>query len=212
MPDYAAIERLAKLRDNGTLSEAEFEREKAAILSAPDEAAFFAEERSGALAFIKGEFSDHPIISSILAIGIGTILYAFISAALFPAPPEPEYEIVLPEGVTEYVTASDLQASFERNEIATIQRFQGDVVMVSGRVSSVDADLFDRPVIRLKTGSWRNISVPVSAHDSNFAAKLNPGDEVFVICVGINEVMGSPVFADCEASIGPTYVEVETGE
>ena len=214
MTDYRTIERLAKLRADGVLSDEEFETEKAAILASQD---IYVDvevlgKRAAILDFLKTEFYEHPIITSVLVLTISLLAFSFVRGNLFPAPSGPEVEAVLPPGVDVAISAEDLWASFERNEIATIRRFEGQVVLVSGRVTTVDANIFDNPTVRLKSGGWNSVSIKLGSGDIDFAANLQPGDQAHFQCLGVNEVLGTPVFDRCTPSEGPTYIEVGQSE
>lgn len=211
MVDYEALERLARLHANGALNDTEYEIEKNVVMSGEhDERTFDLQDTpSGLSNFLKNEFREHPIISGCILLLVVAISYAVFVQSFFPTPSMPDYDMILPPGVTEYVTAEELQGSFDSNEIATIKRFEGEVVLLSGRVDRVTADIFDNPTVHLDSGGIGSIKIHLSSASREFAAQISPNQTVYFQCVGINEVFGSPVFSECMPSSGPRYVQKE---
>ena len=99
------------------------------------------------------------------------------------------------------VSCSTLNDEFEVNEMRAIRKYRGKDVIITGRVTSIDADFYDNAQINLSTGDeWGFGSCTLSPPTNNqdFAYDLDKGQYVKLKCKGINEVMGSPTASSCK--------------
>ncbi|MCZ2896360.1 OB-fold putative lipoprotein [Burkholderia thailandensis] len=96
------------------------------------------------------------------------------------------------------VTASQLFAAYEKNEVAADQQYKGKSLLVSGTVQSIDKDAFDNIVIQLRTS---NEFMPVHAYlasgNEAVAASLDKGQKVKWVCEGEGRLIGSPMLREC---------------
>lgn len=94
------------------------------------------------------------------------------------------------------VTAEELFADYDKNEIKANAKYKGSNVKVTGTVSGIDADVMDDPVVKLSTGQMLQ---DVSLHDINadVAAELNKGDTISATCSEVSEIIGSPILRGC---------------
>jgi hypothetical protein len=96
------------------------------------------------------------------------------------------------------VSAAEMQRAFKENEIAALQRYKGKAVVVSGVVDSIDADVTDKPVVRLLTDEmFSNVSIKLEADQVKYASALAKGVKVSFLCLKVTEVIGSPYLDDC---------------
>jgi len=196
MIDYAALERLSKLWEQGALSDAEFERAKAEILNAPSEPQVyqFVESAQSDPGFIVSELKNRPGCYTLIALLIITVVWNVFSEpkASVPEPP-------MPPEATIATSAEGLQDAFSENEIAALSTFRGETMFIYGEVDSIKANLFDLPVVNLKTGPFGGtIEIELGSEDLNFASQLQKGSRAFFICKNIDEVLGTPYPSRCK--------------
>lgn len=101
------------------------------------------------------------------------------------------------------VTATELQQAYEANEAAAQERYGNRVLAVTGEVESIDLDISDDPVIRLKTADrFSDAMVRLVEGDEHHATLLAKGQQITVICRKLGEIMGSPSLRDCALQAG----------
>jgi hypothetical protein len=95
-------------------------------------------------------------------------------------------------------TAQELFDAYESNEVATDIRLKGKIIEISGRVQSVNKDVFDSMYVSLET---RNQFMPANVHptkqDETKIAGLRRGQNVVFRCQRIKRWVGSPSGDDC---------------
>lgn len=93
------------------------------------------------------------------------------------------------------VTAAELAAAYDENEVKADEKYKGHKVEVTGVVSGIDSSIGDEPVVRLAGKSFDS----VMAHDvpKRDAANLKKGESVTLVCKADGEVIGSPVLRNC---------------
>ena len=151
-----------------------------------------------------------PGIVQIAATVIASPIVYFIGLAIFAAvvtgsaesarvATEQATEQKMAEGPVEAVSARDLFAAYETNEVAADQRFKGKVIEVTGRIEGIDQDFSDQPLVRLDSGDMIR-SVQAGGLDASIAATLSKGSEVTLVCIGAGEVVGTPRLDECRVS------------
>lgn len=108
------------------------------------------------------------------------------------------------------VSAKELSAAFQQNEAKAKLAFDDKTLKVSGKVKDIDLDFADEPVIRLAgAGDVQGMGISqggkmtdVSVHglSKDFAAQINKGDSLTVVCKKVDEVLGGPQLNDCAAA------------
>ena len=99
------------------------------------------------------------------------------------------------------VSCSSLYNEFEVNEMRAIRKYKGKEVIITGRVTSIDADFYDNAQINLSTADqWGFGSCTLSPPTNNqdFAYDLDKGQYVKLKCEDISEVMGFPQASSCK--------------
>lgn len=108
-----------------------------------------------------------------------------------------------PERCTRYekpeirVTASQLLAGYNENEVAADNVFRGRAIEISGTIESIDKDAFDNVIVHLAGGAYQSVYARLQKTERLAAAKLSPGDGQTMICRGEGKVMGAPVLVEC---------------
>ncbi|WP_408585951.1 OB-fold protein [Novosphingobium sp.] len=96
------------------------------------------------------------------------------------------------------VTSAELARAYDENEVAAQQKYQDKVLLVSGRVESIELDLTNDPVIHLDgLNEYQPVSVHLEKDASAQASALKKGQHLGVQCVKVGEVMGYPQLSDC---------------
>lgn len=121
-------------------------------------------------------------------------------AAMASARPSAKATAVEPAAAPEpamAITADELYAAYDSNEVAADQRFKGRLVQVSGVVESVDSGISDEPIVSLAAGDYGIGSVYAYGLESNVAATLSKGQGVSLSCTANGELLGTPALRDC---------------
>lgn len=105
------------------------------------------------------------------------------------APPAPTRETI-------QVTAKQIFADYQANEIRANAKYQGKDILITGTVSGIDADIMDDPVVNLRApGALLNVTL--KDIDATAAANLSKGQHITARCTEVMEVMSSPILSDC---------------
>jgi len=97
------------------------------------------------------------------------------------------------------VTADKMQRDYEKNEVAGDIAYRKKVIIVTGKVTSIDRSIGENYFIKLKGGSNQFINPSAKMEDGylNYLAALNKGDEVSLVCMGNGMLMSSARLKDC---------------
>ena len=176
--------KLAALRDQGVLTEAEFERRKAILLDAPKVDAADRPKKSRGAG--KGCLILLAIIVALIAIG-----------AIFGG--DKKAGAPKPAAVPVKVTAKELFRAYQQNEASAQQTYGTAPLLVTAVIAGVDLDFADKPVVKLATD---NQFMPAQASlveaDQPKAAGMKKGETITLSCSGVSEVIGTPILKECE--------------
>jgi hypothetical protein len=99
------------------------------------------------------------------------------------------------------VSATELFNGFQANEASAQSYFGNRKLLVSGTVDKVMLDLFDHPVVLLRTPNMFMSAHASLADDARpEAGKFSPGDKVKLLCEDISEVAATPMLKDCRTA------------
>jgi hypothetical protein len=91
------------------------------------------------------------------------------------------------------ISAKQLLSEYQANEARADEKYKGKLLKLSGSVDSIDKDIFDNPIIWLKTDDmFSKVMVKFSSKDNTHAATLNKNDNIEIDCIGKSMVLGSP--------------------
>lgn len=187
------LARLAQLRDQGVLSEEEFQDQKRAVLSsgsAPAGSPIPTAPKKAGLA--KG-------CGILVLIGLGLIIIAAIfgDGGTGGSSSSPATSAVSAEPPLE-VTATELFNAYKANEAAAQQQYGNRSLLVTGTVDGVDLDFSDRPVVKLATSN-QFMSAQANLTDASVprASELSKGQSIRLLCGSVGEVVGMPMLKDC---------------
>jgi hypothetical protein len=95
------------------------------------------------------------------------------------------------------ISARDLFAAYDANEVAADGQYKGKQLEVTGAVESINKDFTDGVYVALEGGEMFDT---LQAHDldAQQAAALSKGQNVTLLCEGNGMVMGSPMLKDCK--------------
>ncbi|MDM8011763.1 MAG: hypothetical protein QUV08_12450 [Parasphingorhabdus sp.] len=127
------------------------------------------------------------------------IAFAFATFALVSAcgdlPDETSSE---PAGPPMEVSSVDLAKAYEENEVAAKGVYDGNTLIVSGKIQSIELDMFDEPVVSLPgANEYSNVQASFSDEYSKKTAELKKGQDITVSCTSITEAMGTPMLSNC---------------
>ncbi|EJN6721143.1 OB-fold protein [Pseudomonas aeruginosa] len=97
------------------------------------------------------------------------------------------------------VSAQQLAQAYERNTVAADQQFKGKRFRVSGVVDSINTDLFGNPYVTLRGGVNQFMEPQFELDDAHasYAAGLQSGMRISLICTGHGDVAKTPMSKDC---------------
>lgn len=96
------------------------------------------------------------------------------------------------------VTAAQLFAGYEANEVSADERYKGKALLVTGKIASIDKDFTDGIVLRLSTSNpFQTVDANLEDSEKPKAGRLAKGETVRVQCEGNGMVIGSPQLGDC---------------
>lgn len=97
------------------------------------------------------------------------------------------------------VSAQQLAHAYERNTVAADQQFKGKTFKVTGVVDSINTDLFGNPYVTLRGGVNQFMEPQFELDDAhgNYAAGLQSGMRISLICIGGGDVAKTPMSKDC---------------
>ncbi|HWE29405.1 MAG TPA: hypothetical protein VHB97_15455, partial [Polyangia bacterium] len=82
----------------------------------------------------------------------------------------------LPDGVVS-VTAGELYAAYDDNEVSADRLYRGKQLMVSGVISGIDKDALDDVIVRLRGPSaFQSVMAKIRSSDESSAATLSKGN------------------------------------
>ena len=96
------------------------------------------------------------------------------------------------------VTARDLFAAFEANEVAAKAQYGDQTLAVTGVIAGISLDFMDKPVVSLETSNqFLTVDASFSKDDSAKTGALKKGETITVTCGELTEAIGKPLLSDC---------------
>jgi hypothetical protein len=94
------------------------------------------------------------------------------------------------------VSAADLFAAYEANEVAADNQYKGKLLAVTGTVAGINKDFTDEVYVEIGTSN-QFMSIQARGIDPAVAAGLQKGTKVTVVCEGAGLMVGSPILNEC---------------
>lgn len=95
-------------------------------------------------------------------------------------------------------TATKLFKDYDANEVATDAKIGRNPVLVSGKIDSIDKNVFGSIVIQLTTpNQFMPARMMMEDSESGKAAALNKGQAVKILCKNMSRILGSPSGTSC---------------
>jgi hypothetical protein len=94
------------------------------------------------------------------------------------------------------VSASDLFAAYDANEVAADNQYKGKQLAVTGTVAGINKDFTDEVYVEIAGNEFMNIHA--RGIDPTVAAGLAKGTKITVVCEGGGLMMASPILNECE--------------
>lgn len=97
------------------------------------------------------------------------------------------------------VNTQQLAQAYDRNTVAADQQFKGKRFKVTGVVESINTDLFGNPYVTLRGGVNQFMEPQFQLDDAhaNYAAGLQSGMRISLICTGGGDVAKTPMSKGC---------------
>ena len=91
------------------------------------------------------------------------------------------------------ITAVDLRAEAEKNEVNYIKKYKGKVLVISGKVEEFDTGLSeDEVIIKLSAGAYTSVRCKMDASQEDAIAAISKGDRVKIKGMSDGVLMGDP--------------------
>ena len=100
-------------------------------------------------------------------------------------------------------TSSHIQDVYNKNEIKGDLLFKDKQFIVTGKIASIDSAIDNQPAVHFETDSGNPFHTPSSLfkdYQSKIEqiAELSKGEDISLFCTGAGEVVGTPLFKNCE--------------
>lgn len=96
------------------------------------------------------------------------------------------------------VTAKQLFADYEANEVSADDKYRGKPLLVTGVIKKISKDAFDKPYVQLLAGDRYGINdVWARFTDESALGKLKKGQKLVVRCTGKGMTLTTPALVDC---------------
>lgn len=186
------LTRLAQLRDQGVLTDAEFEAQKAALLNTgstpppPAEPARKSPSKAG--------------IGCLILIAILVVLYVIGSNASSDSTSGTDATKAAESATPPIaVTATQLFQAYDANEAAAQQQYGSSPLLVSGTIKSIDLDFGNDPVVMLSTpNEFMSAHANLTKASQARASSLSKGAQIKLLCKSVAEVAGTPILKGCD--------------
>lgn len=99
------------------------------------------------------------------------------------------------------ITANELFAYYEANEVAADRNFKGQTLEISGSVKTIDSGIGDGANVEFNVGDEYGLNAVTATGDEsfdNYAASLSKGQQIRLRCTGAGEVIGQPMLNNCQ--------------
>ncbi len=97
------------------------------------------------------------------------------------------------------ISAQQLAQAYDRNTVAADQQFKGKRFKVTGVVDSINTDMFGSPYVTLRGGvnQFMEPQFELDEQHANYAAGLQSGMRISLVCTGRGDVAKTPMSKDC---------------
>lgn len=132
------------------------------------------------------------ILGILLVVGLVSCV-ALLSASTneTPAPTKDPVESAIK------ITAEDLLAEYQDNEVAADNKYEGKILLVEGVVDNVGKDIFGDVYVTLG-GPFENVQCTFDKQtEIDKVSELHPGDKIKVLGKCTGESITSPMMDDC---------------
>lgn len=185
------LARLVALRDQGVLSEEQFERQKATLLD-------------GATATTTPKKKSHTVRNGALGC-VGLLVLLIIIASLVggktATAPAGNADGAAKTAVATpplKVDAAKLARAYQNNEARAQSDYGDRPLLVSGTVAGVSLDIADDPKVELRTDNqFLNAQASLIDADKPKAKDFDKGQKVTLLCQGVSEVISIPMLKEC---------------
>ena len=111
--------------------------------------------------------------------------------------------VVAPVEPLREISAQQLAQAYDRNTVAADQQFKGKRFKVTGVVDSINTDLFGNSYVTLRGGVNQFMEPQFELDDAHasYAAGLQSGMRISLICTGRGDVAKTPMSKDCVPDI-----------
>lgn len=108
-------------------------------------------------------------------------------------------KMVAPAEPLREISAQQLAQAYDRNTVAADQQFKDKRFKVTGVVDSINTDLFGKPYVTLRGGvnQFMEPQFKLDSDHRNYAAGLQQGMRISLICRGRGDVAKTPMSDEC---------------
>ncbi|MFP7836555.1 OB-fold protein [Pseudomonas aeruginosa] len=108
-------------------------------------------------------------------------------------------KVMAPAEPLREISAQQLAQAYDRNTVAADQQYKGKRFKVTGVVGSISTDIFGNPYVTLRGGvnQFMEPQFELDEAHANYAAGLQAGMRISLICIGRGDVAKTPMSKDC---------------
>lgn len=108
-------------------------------------------------------------------------------------------KVAAPAAPLQEYSAQQLAQAYGRNTVAADQQFKGKRFKVTGTVDSINTDMFGNPYVTLRGGvnQFMEPQFELDEAHANYAAGLQSGMRISLICTGRGDVAKTPMSKGC---------------
>ena len=100
------------------------------------------------------------------------------------------------------ISCASMLSDVDANEIRASAKYSNKVIKISGRVDSIDEDMWGDSVINLSSeDDWSFSSCLLYDVPLDTAISLNKGQDVIFVCDSFKEILGSASLSNCKKNI-----------
>lgn len=101
--------------------------------------------------------------------------------------------------VEERVTAVQLYAAYSTNEVAADNGFKGKTLVLTGTLRKISKDVLNDIYVVVDGGGYlRDVQAFLADSAADEAAKMQPGEDISLLCTGAGMVLTFPILKQCK--------------
>lgn len=149
---------------------------------------------------LKAKVKTTDIIAAIVVVAVA--LWWLIPSNKKESPSAVAAPVTITPRPVMIVSAQELYAAYESNEVATDEKLKGYTVRIDGIVDSIDKDFSNSISVKLRTSNqFNSVHIGLLDKEKTKAIALNRGTKAVFECESFKRIIGSPIGENCQFSL-----------